>query len=78
MVDLSVHNHSIARSGWQRAAPLNRRGIGNEAGQQTERRHDMINKALLSIAATLMTFSTFSVTLGILHGGQSASDAQIA
>jgi hypothetical protein len=38
----------------------------------------MINKALLSIAATLMTFSTFSVTLGILNGGQSASEAQIA
>jgi hypothetical protein len=39
----------------------------------------MINKALLSIAATLMTVSTFSVTLGILNGGHSpSSEAQIA
>lgn len=39
----------------------------------------MINKALLSIAATLMTVSTFSVTLGILNGGQSPiSQAQVA
>ena len=39
----------------------------------------MINKALLSIAATLMTVSTFSVTIGILNGSPSAgSQAQLA
>lgn len=41
-----------------------------EPTQQTSWRKEMINKALLSAAAALMTISTFSVTLGVLYGGQ--------